>query len=56
MVIGPGCGTPAEVAAEPEVLITILPGTPGTARCHAHPPQRAETSLAGVVISAPRCG
>jgi len=59
MVAGWGArwgGTPDEVAAEAEALITILPGTQELARCHAHPLQRARTSLSGVVISAPRCG
>jgi len=47
---------PDEAAAEAEVLITILPSSQGLHDVMIIPLQRAGTSLAGVVISAPRCG
>jgi hypothetical protein len=49
-------GTPAEVAAEAEVLITIAPGSQELHDVMLIPRHRARTSLAGAVISAPRCG
>ena len=47
---------PDEAAAEAEVLITILPSSQGLHDVMIIPLQRAGTSLAGVVISAPRRG
>ena len=52
---GPEC-TPDEMATEAEVLITILPSSQGLHDVMIIPLQRAGTSLAGVVISAPRRG
>jgi hypothetical protein len=49
-------GTPAETAAEAEVLITILPGGQELHDGMIIPRSTRGTTLSGVVISAPRCG
>jgi hypothetical protein len=53
-----GCAgaAPDEVAAEAEVLIIILPSSQELHDVMIIPLHRAGTSLAGVVISAPRRG
>ena len=49
-------GTPAETAAEAEVLITILPGGQELHDGMIIPRSTRGTTLSGVVISAPRRG
>ena len=49
-------GTPAEMAAEAGVLITILPGSQELHDVMLIPRSARGTTLSGVVISAPRCG